>query len=146
MTKNKPNDTEIESTSGVLELRPKKGIRPANGEEPVRSPEGVLVKLAMALSRELRIDPPYLKLLVNDFVARTHKRTDAKAHFTKVNIYNEILQTKMTIKVFFKFLRIAKMKNVTIQITGETVRGEVVTVQEHFDMSRLAFSDQDDSQ
>ena len=94
----------------------------------VSSAESVLVRLKNYIAKGFFINAPTLKTLVDEFVSKKYGRGNTKSHFDKVNTYNELTTDKMTIKVFFKFLRIIKIQKVTFTITVTNIRGKEVTV------------------
>lgn len=97
-------------------------------KKSVSSAEGVLVRLKNYISQGYYINPPSMKTLVDEFVSKKYGRGNTKTHFDKVNTYNELTTDKMTIKVFFKFLRIIKIQKVTFTVTVTNIRGKEVTV------------------
>lgn len=108
------------------------------------TPEGVLVRLKEQLRKELGIDFYSLKMLIDKFVVSTfHGINNSKTHFAKVNIFNEITKNKMTIKVFFKFLRIIKIKSVRISITVKTIKDTEHTVFD--DINIFSIDDKEDN-
>lgn len=106
-------------------------MRKARESEPVNTPDGVLVRLKDKLCLALGIDVHKLKILIDRFVLKAFNGvTNSKVHFDKINTYNDLNKPKMTIKVFFKFLKIAEIASVRISITATTKRGVTVTVHE----------------
>lgn len=101
----------------------------------MNTPEGVMVRIKNKVCLALNINTQTLKLLIDRFVSMKYGRTSSKAHFDKVNTYNELSSDKMTVKVFFKFLRIIQIKKITISVTVTTVRDKEVTVSEDIFMS-----------
>ena len=100
-------------------------------QEISHTPEGVLVRLKEKIRLELGINTSILKILIDNFVTSTFKGVvSSKTHFAKVNIYNELAKDKMTIKVFFKFLKIILINKVTITITLSTPKGKEISVSE----------------
>lgn len=99
-------------------------------EKAVSSAEGVLVRLKNKINFGFNINPQTLKLLVDEFVYRKYGRSNTKAHFDKVNTYNELTSDRMTIKVFFKFLRVIKIKKVTFTLTVVNHRDKEITITE----------------
>lgn len=111
-------------------------------QEISNTPEGVLVRLKEKLRLELGIDVSVLKILIDQFVTTTFQGiTSSKTHFAKVNIYNELAKDKMTIKVFFKFLRIIKIRSVKIRVTIVTPRGKEVSVEEEINLFNSIMGD-----
>lgn len=109
-------------------------------KEISNTPEGVLVRLKDKLCLALGLDVFKIKMLIDKFVVTTFQGVaNSKTHFAKVNIFNEITKNKMTIKVFFKFLRIINIKSVRISITVKTLRDKEYTV--HEDINIFTTSD-----
>ena len=99
------------------------------------TPEGVLVRLQNKICKILGIDLFHKKLLIDKFVNSCFAATpNSKTHFAKVNIYNELTKNKMTIKVFFKFLKILNIKKVNISVTITTARDKEITVEEEVNL------------
>lgn len=102
--------------------------------KPSNSAEGVMVRLVNKIKAALEINATTLKVRVDYFVSMKYGRTSSKAHFDKVNTYNELTSDKMTVKVFFKFLRIIGIKKIVMKLTLTTVRDREVTVEETVNM------------
>lgn len=116
-----------------------------NTQEISHTPEGVLVRLKEKIRLALGIDVSVLKILIDRFVSNTFQGvTSSKTHFAKVNIYNELAKDKMTIKVFFKFLKIINIRNVKITITITTGRGKEVSVTEDINLFNTSTGDSDE--
>lgn len=98
------------------------------------TPEGILVLLKTKLSKSLGITPQMLKNLIDHFVTVNFGNMPSKTHFAKVNIYNELTSPKMTIKVFFKYLLIARIKKVEIIVIATTTHDKVVEAREEFNL------------
>ena len=114
-------------------------------QEISHTPEGVLVRLKEKLRLALGIDTSVLKILIDRFVTNTFQGvTSSKTHFAKVNIYNELAKNKMTIKVFFKFLKIILIKKVEIKITVTTQRGREISVSEEINLFKTDTGDSDE--
>lgn len=106
-------------------------LRVRKEPETVNTPDGVLVRIKNKLCLALSIDPHKLKLLIDRFVIKAFNGvTNTKMHHDKINTYNEINKNKMTIKVFFKFLKIIEAKSVSITVKVVTKRDIEVTVVE----------------
>jgi len=106
-----------------------------NAKEISNTPEGVLVRLKEKICLALGIDTYKLKLLIDRFVINASQGvTNTKTHFAKVNIYNELSKDKMTIKVFFKFLKIINIKSVRITVTVVTSKDKEVSVAEDINL------------
>jgi hypothetical protein len=103
--------------------------------EYLNTPEGVLVRIKNKLNLALNINAQTLRLLIDRYVSIKYGKSYTKNHFDKVNTYNELCIDKMTIKVFFKFLRIIQIKKITINVTVTTARDKEVTVSEDIFMS-----------
>lgn len=87
------------------------------------NPESVLVRIKEEIRVKLGISIDSFKYLIDRYVTTNVKSTSTKAHFTKVNMYNEINSDRMTFKVFFKFLRIIGAKEVIFNVQVVTARG-----------------------
>jgi hypothetical protein len=100
-----------------------------NSEEVSNTPEGVLVRLKNKIRLALGLDTYKLKLMIDRFVIITFNGINSsKTHFAKVNIFNEITKDRMTVKVFFKFLRIINIKSIRISVTLKTAKDVEYTV------------------
>ena len=109
------------------------------------TPEGVLVRLKDKLCVAAGIDIYSLKSLIDKFVIKKYQGTEnTKSHYDKINTYNQLSKNTMTIKVFFKFLKIITIKKISISVTITTSRGNEISVTEDVDL----FSDivQDDDE
>ena len=107
------------------------------------TPEGVLMRLKEKICLALNIDPFKLRLLVDRFVTSTFANSPGtRINFAKVNINNELTKNKMTIKVFFKFLRILNVKKVRFSVTITTSRDKEVTVYEDINLFTSDFTDE----
>ena len=116
-----------------------------DSQEISHTPEGVLVRLKEKIRLVLGIDTSVLKLLIDRFVTTTFQGiTSSKTHFAKVNIYNELAKNKMTIKVFFKFLKIIGIRSVKITVTITTPRGKEVSVEEEINLFNTNTGDADE--
>jgi hypothetical protein len=114
-------------------------------QEISHTPEGVLVRLKEKIRLELGISVSILKILIDNFVTTTSKGvTNSKTHFAKVNIYNELAKDRMTIKVFFKFLKIIKISSVKITITLKTPKGREVSVTEEINLFNTQIGNTDE--
>lgn len=98
-------------------------------KKAVTSAEGVLVRLKTYINERYMINAQTMKILIDEFVSKRYGRGNTKSHFDKVNIYNEMTTDRMTIKVFFKYLRIIKAQKVTFKVTVVNIRGKEVTVE-----------------
>ena len=105
-----------------------------------KTPESVLVLFKTKLCAALNINPTTLKLLIDWYVTASFGKASSKTHFAKVNTYNELSSFKMTIKVFFKFLTIARIKKIKITMTATTVMDKEVTVSEEINLLNFAES------
>ena len=113
--------------------------------EPNLTPESVLVRLKNKICLSLGIDIYRLKSYIDYFV--TNNFTDIgglKAHYTKVNLLNEIsTKDRISWKVFFKFLRIICVKKIVISLTIEhgnktiTVNEEIKLLNLHTDIEEI---------
>ena len=104
------------------------------------TPESVLVRIKNKLCIALNINPQTLKILIDQYVTASFGKTSSKTHFAKSNTYNELSSFKMTIKVFFKFLTIARIKKLKITLVATTVMDKEVTVTEEINLINFAKS------
>lgn len=112
----------------------------------VSSAEGVLVRLKNYIAKGFFINAPTMKTLIDEYVSKKHGRGNTKAHFDKVNTYDELTTDKMTIKVFFKFLRVIKIQKVTFTITVTNIRGKEVTVSDTINIAPQTAKGENDEQ
>ena len=95
------------------------------------TPGGVLVRLKNRIALAMNIDPSKLKVLVDRYVMKSFKgRVNQRVHYDRVNAYSELTRPEMTIKVFFKFLKILDPRSVKISIEITTRQGDVFNVSE----------------
>lgn len=116
-------------------------------EKISNTPEGVLVRLKNKICILLGIDAHLLKLLIDRFVTIAFNGTvTTKLHFAKVNNYNDLTKPKMTIKVFFKFLKIISVKynisSIRITIDINTAKGDKFTVHEDISLFNSGADDE----
>lgn len=111
--------------------------------KPPNSPEGVLVRIKNQLCIKLELTPTRLKLLVDKFVRENMQTSGSKTHYTRVNTYNEFTTGRMTIKVFFKFLRIIDIQSVEFSVKVRTRMNKEVTATEEIKLTRGAPSEQE---
>ena len=115
--------------------------------ETINTPDGVLARLKHKICIALNIDNTRLRMLIDRFVLKVFNGVEnTRTHYDKINIYNELSKNRMTIKVFFKFLRILDLPKVRITVTVTTRRGDEITVFEEInnfanDYSALEKSD-----
>ena len=115
-------------------------------KQVVNTPEGILVRLKDKLCLALDLDVYKIKLLIDRFITTSFQgNLNTKSHFAKVNIYNELSKNKMTIKVFFKFLRIINVKNIKISITIRTQKDREITVSEDINIFSIDTSDKQET-
>lgn len=113
-------------------------------KEIPHTPEGVLMRLKEKITKILNIDAGKQRILVDRFVNNIFANTPGpRTNFAKVNINNELTKNKMTIKVFFKFLRILNVKKVTFSVTIITDRDIEVTVDETINLFTTDFPKED---
>lgn len=104
-------------------------------QQAANTPEGILVRIKNKICLSLGIDTYKLKILIDRFLNINFKDVaPSKRHYDKVNILNEFSKNKMTIKVFFKFLRIINVKKVRFNITLVTFNDKEINVIEDIDM------------
>ncbi len=97
--------------------------------ETINTPDGVLARLKHKICIALNIDNTRLRMLIDRFVLKVFNGVEnTRTHYDKINIYNELSKNRMTIKVFFKFLRILDLPKVRITVTVTTRRGNEITV------------------
>lgn len=96
--------------------------------EPSKTPDGVLVRLKNKIALAMQINAQTLRLLIDSYYTAMYGKGYAKSHNDKVNALGDFTRDKMTIKVFFKFLRVIKAKKITITMTITTARDKEVTV------------------
>ena len=95
------------------------------------TPDGVLVRLKDKLCIASGVDVHKLKILIDRHVMRTFNGvTNSKTHVDRINTYNELTKDKMTIKVFFKFLKMLDLESVKITVAVKTRTGIEYSVQE----------------
>lgn len=113
-------------------------------KEISNTPEGVLVRLKNKICLTAGIDIYKLKLLIDKFVVSKYKGVEStKSHYDKINTYNQLSKNTMTIKVFFKFLKIINIKSVRISVTITTSRDKEMTVHEDINLfSSMAVDDE----
>lgn len=104
--------------------------------KPSNTPENVLVRIKHNLSIQLGLSPAKLKLMVDKFVRENMQTSGSKTHYTRVNTYNEFTTDRMTIKVFFKFLRIIDIQSVEFSVKVRTKTGKEVTATESIKLAR----------
>lgn len=104
--------------------------------KPSNTPEGVLVRIKNKLCIQLDLNSTRLKLLVDKFVRENMQTSGSKTHYTRVNTYNEFTTDKMTIKVFFKFLRIIEIQSIEFSVKVRTKMGKEVTATESIKLAR----------
>lgn len=108
------------------------------------TPEGVLMRLKEKICAVLEIDSFKLRLLVDRFVTTIFANSPGpRTNFAKVNINNELTKNKMTIKVFFKFLRILNVKKIRFSITITTARDKEFTVSEDINLFTTDFPEEE---
>lgn len=110
------------------------------------TPEGVLMRLKEKLCKALKISGGDLRMYVDRFVNNIFANSPGpRTNFAKVNINNELTKNRMTVKVFFKFLRILNVKRVTFSVTVVTTRDVEVTVEESINLFTTDYSDTEEA-
>jgi len=100
-------------------------------EKEYNSPDSFLVSLKNKISVALGIDPHRLNLLIGQFVDQTLPELDSvRKRYIRTNIFSEFTKDKMTIKVFFKFLRIINIKKINFKVTVTTSKDKEFTVEQ----------------
>lgn len=93
--------------------------------------DGVLSKLKKKLCAAMGLKDAQLKALIDEYTVVSLEGNDSnRVGFDRINTFNELTKPKMTIKVFFKFLRIVKVKSIRIVVTAQTKYGKEFTVHE----------------
>lgn len=92
------------------------------------SPESVLVSLRDKVMLSLGMTHTTLKMAVDKFVRENMQTTGSKTHYIRGNTYNEFTTDKMTIKVFYKFLRIIGIESVEFSVRVRTKTGRQAQV------------------
>lgn len=104
-------------------------------QQASNTPEGILVRLKNKICLTMGIDTYKLKILIDRFLNINFKDVaPSKRHYDKVNILNEFSKNKMTIKVFFKFLKIINIKHVRFNITLTTFNNKEINLTEDIDL------------
>jgi hypothetical protein len=110
------------------------------------TPEGVLMRLKLRICESLGISPGALRTHVDRFVNNIFANTPGpRTNFAKVNINNELTKNRMTIKVFFKFLRILNVKRVKFSVTITTIRDVEVTVDETINLFTTDYAENEEA-
>lgn len=99
------------------------------------TPEGILVRIKNKVSLELGINSIALKLLIDKYVAIHEAPTRLGTHTEKINRYSIFGTDKMTIKVFFKFLRYIEVRKVKFSVTVRNAHQTTVTAYEEVELS-----------
>lgn len=89
-----------------------------------------LVRIKDKILLSLNIPFRVLKSLVDRYVESKSSETPFTKNFEKVNLLNSFNKNKMTIKVFFKFLKVILAEEVEFVITIKTKTGKSITVRE----------------
>lgn len=108
--------------------------------KPAKSPEGILVNIKEKLNKKLFLTNTKMKTLIEKFVRENMHLTGSKVHFTRVTTYNEFVATKMTIKVFFKYLHIIGAENVEFIVKVRIREGLEAEVSEHFNLKQQSYN------
>lgn len=93
------------------------------------SSDNILVRMKNKICRLLGIDVVQMKCFIEDYVHESSEGPSSKSNMTKANTYSELTRDTMTFKVFVKFLRIIRAKEVTLTVRitdedGRTVEAE----------------------
>lgn len=100
-------------------------------ESKSNTPGGILVRLKNKLCLAMGIDSHRLRIMIDRYVMKQFNGVvNSKAHFDKVNAYNELTRDEMTIKVLFKFLTILSPKSVKISLEVTTRSNDTYKVSE----------------
>lgn len=104
-------------------------------QQASNTPEGILVRIKNKICLSMGIDTHKLKILIDRFLNINFKDVaPSKRHYDKVNILNEFSKNKMTIKVFFKFLKIINIKHIKFNIVLTTFNNKEISIIEDIDM------------
>lgn len=100
------------------------------------SPESLLVRLKDKILLKLNIDSAMLKNYIVTFVNNILRNsTPSKMHYSIVNMNNEFTSNKMTIKCFFKFLMVIRIKKIKFTLTVTDNYDREVTVTEEISLN-----------
>jgi len=103
--------------------------------EVSNTPEGVLVRLKTKILIAAKIDSYKLKLLIDKFViSNANGVVNSQTHFARVNIFNAISKPRMSIKIFFRFLKVINIKHVKLSVTITTAADKEITVTEDINL------------
>ena len=103
----------------------------------------MLVGLKSKLCAKIGLDHANMKKLIDSYTVNEMKGiNNSKSQFTKMNYYQQFYKPRMTIKTFFKFLRVINVVNVKLSVTITTVRGREITVED--DINLFAVQDSKD--
>jgi hypothetical protein len=94
------------------------------------TPEGVLVRIKHKILKGLGIDVINLKILIDRYVNKEIKTSSADRQKAKTNLYNSLTNNKLTIKTFFKFLRVINAVEVEFIVSVTTTNQIKTTVKE----------------
>lgn len=100
-------------------------------DQDLNTPEALFVRLKNKIMLKLNMNVYGLKLLIDKFITQNFPElAQNKPHYTKVNIFQEFCKNKMTVKVFFKFLRILNIKKVVFVVRLTTYNDKEIEVSE----------------
>jgi len=98
--------------------------------ENLNVPDAVLVRIKHKILQGLGIDSTALKLIIDNYVNKHITTTSTDRQRAKVNLYNEFTNNKLTIKGFFKLLKVLNVEEVEFKVTIKTKRKIAVSVKE----------------
>lgn len=103
-------------------------------EKRYNSPDSFLVVIKNQLCRAMGIDNSILVSSIDRFVNQTLPDLDSvKKRYIRTNIFSEFAKDKMTVKVFFKFLRIINIKKIKFNVTVINSKDSVFEVEHSVD-------------
>jgi hypothetical protein len=108
------------------------------------SPDSFLVDIKEAISASMGLDGHTLAKCVDRFVSKLLPDLDSvKKRYICTNILGELSKDKMTIKVFFKFLRIINIKKIKFNIEVTTAKDNIHVVQKEVNFTNMEPYDHD---
>ena len=113
------------------------------------TPDGFLVRLKNLICLKLGIDNNKLKYLIEKFIrSNVYLNTPGKLNYTKSNTFTELNKPSMSIKVFFKFLRIIGVRRFKMTLDLEMLNSRKLTVEEtvNFTTGNLEKENDDENQ
>ena len=105
-------------------------------KQAISTPEGILVRLKNKICAVMGVDLYQLKCLIDQFINETEEGANGKSNMLRANTCSELNKPKMTFKVFFKFLRILRLKKITIKLVFVTETDQTLEVNEEITFMR----------